>query len=110
MKKIVEIAQKINIGPELLEQHGDYIAKVDFSKILFGGENRQSPLLRDFAEAVDGENNQVSLPNETSAVRDKISPGKLILVTAMTPTRYGEGKTTMSIGLADALTVLNKNI
>jgi formate--tetrahydrofolate ligase len=29
--------------------------------------------------------------------------GKLILVTAMTPTPAGEGKTTMSIGLADAM-------
>ena len=29
--------------------------------------------------------------------------GKLILVTAMTPTKYGEGKTTMSIGLGQAL-------
>jgi formate--tetrahydrofolate ligase len=30
-------------------------------------------------------------------------PGKLILVTAMTPTPYGEGKTTVSIGLSMAL-------
>ncbi len=29
--------------------------------------------------------------------------GKLVLVTAITPTPYGEGKTTVSIGLADAL-------
>ena len=29
--------------------------------------------------------------------------GKLILVTAMTPTRQGDGKTTISIGLADGL-------
>jgi formate--tetrahydrofolate ligase len=34
--------------------------------------------------------------------------GKLILVTAITPTKFGEGKTTMSIGLADALSLLNK--
>lgn len=32
--------------------------------------------------------------------------GKLILVTAMTPTKSGEGKTTVSIGLADALNIL----
>ncbi|MCL2158279.1 MAG: formate--tetrahydrofolate ligase, partial [Oscillospiraceae bacterium] len=32
--------------------------------------------------------------------------GKLILVTAMSPTKYGEGKTTMSIGLAQALSSL----
>lgn len=35
-------------------------------------------------------------------------PGKLILVTAMSPTKYGIGKTTVSIGLADALNLLNK--
>ena len=29
--------------------------------------------------------------------------GRLILVTAMTPTRYGEGKTTTTVGLGDAL-------
>jgi len=34
---------------------------------------------------------------------DGQTDGKLILVTAMTPTRYGEGKTTTSIGLADGL-------
>lgn len=35
--------------------------------------------------------------------------GKLILVTAINPTPYGEGKTTVSIGLGDALRKLNKN-
>lgn len=34
--------------------------------------------------------------------------GKLIMVTAMTPTPAGEGKTTTSIGLADALSRLGK--
>jgi len=34
--------------------------------------------------------------------------GKLILVTAMSPTKYGIGKTTVSIGLADALSKLGK--
>jgi formate--tetrahydrofolate ligase len=39
---------------------------------------------------------------------DKVSPrpgtpGKLVMVTAMTPTTAGEGKTTTAIGLADAL-------
>jgi formate--tetrahydrofolate ligase len=34
--------------------------------------------------------------------------GKLILVTAMTPTPYGEGKTTVSIGLSMALNKLGK--
>ncbi len=35
-------------------------------------------------------------------------PGKLILVTAMTPTPAGEGKTTTTIGLADGLNRLGK--
>lgn len=35
--------------------------------------------------------------------------GKLILVTAINPTPYGEGKTTVSIGLADALNCIGKN-
>ena len=34
--------------------------------------------------------------------------GKLILVTAMTPTRQGDGKTTISIGLADGLRKIGK--
>lgn len=34
--------------------------------------------------------------------------GKLILVSAISPTPMGEGKTTVSIGLADALSKLNK--
>ncbi len=36
--------------------------------------------------------------------------GKLILVTAMTPTPAGEGKTTTTIGLADALKKLGKKV
>ncbi len=43
----------------------------------------------------------------------KLSEGKksakLILVTAINPTPYGEGKTTVSIGLGDALNKLGKN-
>ena len=36
--------------------------------------------------------------------------GKLILVTAINPTPAGEGKTTTSVGLADALSKLNKRV
>ncbi|MCL1798002.1 MAG: formate--tetrahydrofolate ligase [Eggerthellaceae bacterium] len=36
--------------------------------------------------------------------------GKLILVTAINPTPAGEGKTTTTVGLADALAKLNKNV
>ncbi|MCG2815934.1 MAG: formate--tetrahydrofolate ligase [Candidatus Aminicenantes bacterium] len=39
----------------------------------------------------------------------KTGPGKLIMVTAMNPTPAGEGKTTTSIGLADALNRMGKN-
>ncbi|MBI4602827.1 MAG: formate--tetrahydrofolate ligase [Planctomycetes bacterium] len=35
-------------------------------------------------------------------------PGRLVLVTAMTPTPSGEGKTTITIGLGDALNYLGK--
>lgn len=34
--------------------------------------------------------------------------GKIILVTAINPTPAGEGKTTVTIGLADALNLVNK--
>ncbi len=34
--------------------------------------------------------------------------GKLVLVTAINPTPLGEGKTTVSIGLADAFVILGK--
>ena len=37
-------------------------------------------------------------------------PGKLILVTAINPTPAGEGKTTTTVGLADALTKRGKNV
>ena len=35
-------------------------------------------------------------------------PGKLVLVTAINPTPAGEGKSTMSIGLADALNKIGR--
>ena len=39
---------------------------------------------------------------------DKAKRGKLILVTAITPTPAGEGKTTTSVGLVDALSKIGK--
>ena len=36
--------------------------------------------------------------------------GKLVLVTAISPTPAGEGKTTTTVGLADALHRLGKNV
>ena len=38
------------------------------------------------------------------------APGKLILVTAINPTPAGEGKTTTTVGLADALSKRGKNV
>lgn len=40
---------------------------------------------------------------------DKRQNGKLILVTAISPTPAGEGKTTVSVGLADGLRQIGKN-
>ncbi|MBO5060675.1 MAG: formate--tetrahydrofolate ligase [Clostridia bacterium] len=41
---------------------------------------------------------------------NKNSDGKLILVTAITPTPAGEGKTTTTIGLADGMKKIGKNV
>ena len=43
------------------------------------------------------------------ALKDLPEKGKLILVTAITPTPAGEGKTTTSVGLTDGLRKLGKN-
>ncbi|MFK8243347.1 formate--tetrahydrofolate ligase [Facklamia sp. 252] len=40
----------------------------------------------------------------------QLEKGKLILVTAITPTPAGEGKTTTSVGLADALKEIGENV
>ena len=74
MKNIREIAAKLDIGEDYLEQYGKYKAKIDLS--LLKESERKS--------------------------------GKLILVTAITPTAAGEGKTTTTIGLADGLTRIGK--
>lgn len=44
----------------------------------------------------------------TLPLQEDVPQGKLILVTAINPTKAGEGKTTTSIGLADALNRLGK--
>lgn len=46
--------------------------------------------------------------NSLKDLKDK-KDGKLILVTAITPTPAGEGKTTTSVGLVDSLNKLGKN-
>ena len=75
---ITEIANKINIQDDELENYGKYKAKIDSKKVL---------------ERLN-----------------KQKDGKLILVTSINPTPLGEGKTTVSIGLADGLSRLNKNV
>ena len=48
----------------------------------------------------------LSLLNDSKDKKD----GKLILVTAITPTPAGEGKTTTTIGLADGMSRIGKNV
>ncbi len=47
---------------------------------------------------------------DLSVLKREKKDGKLILVTAINPTPAGEGKTTTTIGLADGLTRIGKNV
>ncbi|MDE5896679.1 MAG: formate--tetrahydrofolate ligase [Clostridia bacterium] len=47
---------------------------------------------------------------DLSVAKRKGKQGKLVLVTAITPTPAGEGKTTTTIGLADGLSRIGKNV
>ncbi|MCI9063451.1 MAG: formate--tetrahydrofolate ligase [Clostridia bacterium] len=76
LKPINEIAEKVGIENEELEQYGKYKAKITEEA---------------FKRLKEKQN------------------GKLVLVTAMSPTPLGEGKTTISIAIADGLNRLNKN-
>ena len=78
MVPVTEVAAKINIPADKLELYGPYKAKLTF--------------------------------DELRALQEKAAkaPGKLILVTAVTPTPAGEGKSTVSIGLADGLNRIGK--
>lgn len=51
---------------------------------------------------------KAKLPLSVLRERSGVKDGKLVLVTAMNPTPAGEGKTTMSIGLGQALTRLGR--
>ena len=48
--------------------------------------------------------------NYTLLNESKRENGKLVLVTAITPTPAGEGKTTTTIGLADGMKRIGKNV
>ena len=47
---------------------------------------------------------------DLSLLKDKKRQAKLVLVTAITPTPAGEGKTTTTIGLADGMSRLGKKV
>lgn len=92
LKPIVDIAQTLNITANDLIPHGHFIAKLSANclKALHGSQ-------------------PFELKTDQSSAKTKSKPnGKLILVTAISPTPAGEGKTTTTIGLADALNHLFK--
>ena len=76
MVPINEIAAKLDIPEEYVENYGRYKAKIDF--------RYYNDVLKDRENA------------------------KVVLVTAINPTPAGEGKTTTTIGVADALNRLGK--
>ena len=80
MVPISDVAEKIGIKPEELELYGPYKAKLTMKKLR-------------------------ELQGKAS---DSAKRGKLILVTAITPTPAGEGKSTVSIGLGDGLRKIGK--
>nr|WP_220468711.1 formate--tetrahydrofolate ligase [Staphylococcus coagulans] len=47
---------------------------------------------------------------DISKITTKGTKGKVVLVTAMSPTPAGEGKSTVTVGLADAFKQINKNV
>ena len=51
---------------------------------------------------------KAKLSNKIVEDKKEEKDGKLILVTSINPTPLGEGKTTISIGLADGLSKINK--
>ena len=69
--------------------------------------------IREIASSIGLEEEQIEFYGKYKAKIDvnrisKEKKGKLVLVTAMSPTPAGEGKSTVTIGLADALTKLGK--
>ena len=73
-ENIVEIAKKLGLTEDDIEQYGKYKAKVNLDVLQ----------------------------------KSKRPNGKLILVTAITPTPAGEGKSTVTIGLTQALNKMGK--
>ena len=81
----IQIAQSVKMQPitEIAERAGVDVDTID----LYGRYKAKLPLTTDGGKS-----------------------GRLILVTAITPTKAGEGKTTTSIGLADGLRRIGKNV
>ena len=74
MRPIEEIAAAAGINAEALDFHGRYKAKIDPAKLAGSPAGGASR-----------------------------APGKVVLVSAMSPTPAGEGKSTTTVGLADSL-------
>ncbi len=87
MKSDIEIAQSVTLKPitEIVEKVG-----ISFDDIELYGKYKA----------------KLSF-DKINAVKEN-APGKLILVTAINPTPAGEGKSTITIGLADALSKIGK--
>ena len=69
--------------------------------------------IREIASSIGLDDEQIEFYGKYKAKIDvnrisKEKKGKLVLVTAMSPTPAGEGKSTVTIGLADAFTKLGK--
>ncbi|MSS12401.1 formate--tetrahydrofolate ligase [Bifidobacterium tsurumiense] len=83
------------------------------SDIEIAQENEPLPILR-IAESLGLNEDQLEQYGkykaklDIHALVDKPAEGKLVLVTAITPTPAGEGKTTTSVGLSDALSRIGK--
>ena len=78
VQNIVDIAKKIGLSADDLEQFGKYVAKVPLDVLDRIGKDKKN--------------------------------GKLILVTAVTPTPAGEGKTVTTISLIQGLSAIGKNV
>ena len=107
--KISRIAAKLNLTAEDIEPYGKYKAKLSRAKTaeLASRTMTAHPIA---ASARLSETQAAPAPNGSHPLRTPAPRGALILVTALTPTPAGEGKSTVSIGLADALQRLKKRV
>lgn len=104
MKKINEITNKLGIPEEYVENYGKYKAKISIKYLEKISKEESSCGIYEGSNEGKNEGNY-----EESIDRRKNSKnGKLILVTSINPTPFGEGKTTASIGLCDGLNKLLK--